>query len=82
MNANTLVVRRALKKYRQERKETGLKVWMERVTDLETEHGVSLELNVVDRAVQDGVNAGAGILDAHALADTVLAASPAGVDLF
>lgn len=52
------------------------------VTDLEAKHGVSLELHVVDRTVKDSVNAGAGILDAHALADAVLAASPAGVDLF
>lgn len=46
---------------------------------LETKDGVHVEFAFVDASVQDGVNARPRVLDAHPLADTVLAAGPASV---
>mmetsp|Transcript_5492 Transcript_5492/g.9933 ORF Transcript_5492/g.9933 Transcript_5492/m.9933 type:complete len:483 (+) Transcript_5492:1383-2831(+) len=46
----------------------------------EAEDLVGLELGVVDASVEDGVDAGAGVLDAHAFSDAVASSGPPGVD--
>src|SRR5438309_2330867 len=46
----------------------------------EAEIRVFAELNVVEAAVESGIEQCARFLDRHALADTILAAGPAGID--